>query len=213
MTQSRSDVDFLGGKYPKHVERSTGPFGWLGRCEIRHSLYDTSVVTDEPPAEAILSEYPEARRIVVAWRELRRGAAASVYRDHVYGRGPDQLEPGQTDTLDLLVQRSCWRMTDLADALRVEPSTATRSIQRLLKIGLAERKPHPDDGRVVMVSATPEGRDRHAGVARRRRQALVSILSTFSDTERQQLADLWEQFVQGLDKYTDDLCDWPNRNS
>ena len=60
-------------------------------------------------------------------------------RDHLFGAGEDALEPGQVDTLDLLVQQPAWRMTDLADALRVDPSTATRAVQRLVRAGLAER--------------------------------------------------------------------------
>ena len=82
-----------------------------------------------------------ALHIGTAWKELRRGAAMSILRDHMFGAGKDALEPGQVDTLDLLVQQPAWRMSDLADALRVDPSTATRAVQRLERSGLAERCP------------------------------------------------------------------------
>ena len=50
-----------------------------------------------------------------AWRDLRRGAAASSLRSKLFGEGESALDPGQVDTLDLLVEREFWRMGDLAE--------------------------------------------------------------------------------------------------
>jgi DNA-binding MarR family transcriptional regulator len=142
-----------------------------------------------------------AARIGQAWKELRRGAAMAVFRDHLFGAGPEALEPGQVDTLDLLVQQDAWRMSDLADALRVDPSTATRAVQRLVRAGLADRRISPEDGRVVMVSATEAGHERHAAIAKRRRASMGTMLAAFEPDERRQLADLLERFVAALDDY------------
>src|SRR5215212_358663 len=136
-----------------------------------------------------------AARIGTAWKEMRRGAAMSVLRDQLFGIGSDALEPGQYDTLELLVQRPAWRMGDLADALRVDPSSATRAVQRLVRDGLAERAASADDGRVVMVSATPRGRDRHHAIARRRRELMAAILAAYQPDERRTLAELLDRFV------------------
>jgi DNA-binding MarR family transcriptional regulator len=140
-----------------------------------------------------------AQRIGHSWRELRRGAAMSALRGQLFGEGDDALEPGQWDSLDLLVQRPSWRMSDLADALRVDPSTATRAVQRLLKAGLAERATCEDDGRVVRVSASDEGRARHVAISQHRRQLMAHILGRFDDDERERLAELLERFVSALD--------------
>lgn len=140
-----------------------------------------------------------------AWRELRRGASTGAVRDHLFGTGPDAIEPGQMDTLDLLVQHPAWRMSDLADALRVDPSTATRAVQRLERIGLAERRPSDADGRVVMVSCTRAGRDRHTRVAALRIRMLHQILAAFDADEQAQLASLLERFVAALDELVADL--------
>ncbi len=147
----------------------------------------------------------DARRIGLAWKELRRGAAMVVVRDYFFGAGDDALEPGQVDTLDLLVQRPSWRMSDLAEALRVDPSTATRAVQRLHRAGLAERSPCAEDGRVVRVSTTPAGRARHKIIAARRGEALGAMLADFDDAERHQLADLIERFVTALDRFAADI--------
>jgi DNA-binding MarR family transcriptional regulator len=146
-----------------------------------------------------------AQRVGTAWKELRRGAAMAAVRDWFYGTGEDALELGQVDTLDLLAAHDSWRMTDLADALRVDPSTATRAVQRLVRAGLAERRPSDEDGRVVMVSATMHGRACHEAISRRRRQAMESMLGEFDARERRHLADLLERFVAALDHLAAEL--------
>jgi DNA-binding MarR family transcriptional regulator len=156
--------------------------------------------TSPVPAQADLDDDRIlSQRIGHAWRELRRGAAMSALRGVLFGEGDDALEPGQWDTLDLLVQRDAWRMSDLADALRVDPSTATRAVQRMLKAGLAERATSSDDGRVVMVSATEEGHRRHDSIASHRRHFMASVMSAFDHEERRQLADLLDRLVQAID--------------
>lgn len=146
-----------------------------------------------------------ALRVGRAWKEMRRGAGTSVLRDHFFGVGADALEPGQMDALDLLVQRDAWRMGDLADALRIDPSSATRAVQRLVRAGLAERSASPGDKRVVMVSATQAGHQRHAAAARRRSEALARILAAYDPAERATLVDLLERFVDAIDQLVAEL--------
>ena len=105
----------------------------------------------------VAEEQELALRIGTAWKELRRGAAMVAVRDYFYVADSDSIDPGQMDTLDLLVQRPDWRMSELAEALRVDPSTATRAVHRLVRAGLANRHSGAEDGRVVMAAATGEG--------------------------------------------------------
>lgn len=130
-------------------------------------------------------------RIGTAWIELRRGAGSARLRDYFFGRN-EPLEQGQMDALDILMRRD-RTMKGLAERLRIEPSTATRAVQRVVKDGLAERYPSPHDGRVVMVRVTPEGQRRHGAVAARRAIALERIIGSFAPHERAQLADLLER--------------------
>jgi DNA-binding MarR family transcriptional regulator len=146
-----------------------------------------------------------AFRIGNAWKELRRGASMRQLRGRIFGEGDDALDPGQVDTLDLLVQRDSWRMSDLAEALRIDPSTATRAMQRLDRSGLSTREPNDDDRRLVMASATTLGRKRHEVIAERRRHMLSHMLSGFTPEERSQLADLLERLVHGLDEYAEEV--------
>jgi DNA-binding MarR family transcriptional regulator len=142
-----------------------------------------------------------ATRIGWAWRELRRGASTTILAERLFGKPgePDAVEPAQLDVLDLLTRRDRRRMSDLAAALRVDPSTVTRTLQRMEGVGLAQRAPAAGDGRVVMVQLTDEGRRVHAAVAARRATIMREVLATFSPAERDQLVHLVERFVTSLE--------------
>ncbi len=72
--------------------------------------------------------------------------------------------------------------------------------------GGVERFPSPEDGRVVLVRVTDEGRRRHGEVAARRSTAMMRILSEFDRDERAQLADMLDRFVEALDEVVGQLA-------
>jgi DNA-binding MarR family transcriptional regulator len=146
-----------------------------------------------------------AIRIGAAWRDLRRGASNAGVRDYFFGGEPEPLDGGQMDTLDVLITRESWRMSDLAEALRIDPSTATRAVHRLLKGELAERATDRDDGRVVIVRATGHGRRLHHRVDQRRGYVIATLMSAFTDSERTELADLMTRFVVELSELVKEL--------
>lgn len=155
-------------------------------------------VPDDPREREI---YDLALRIGLAWRELRRGASAAALRDYLYGSGAEAIEMGQMDTLDLLADGKLWRMSELAEALRVEPSTATRAIQRLVNAGLAERRTDNVDGRVVKVEINDKGRAAHRAVAERRVEMMSFIVSKFRRQELRDLAEMLDRFIGSVDTF------------
>ena len=149
--------------------------------------------------------YDLAVRIGAAWVQIRRGAAVGALREHLLGSGDEAVEQGQMDSLDLLARQPSWRMSDLAEALRIDPSTATRAVQRLVSSGLASRLSHDDDGRVVMVEITDAGRSRHGEVNVRRGHLMTHMLGAFAPAERPILADMLERFVSAVDEFVANL--------
>ena len=145
--------------------------------------------------------YDLAVRIGLAWREIRRGASTGPLREFLYGDADDSLEHGQADTLEMLARRESWRMSELAEALRVEPSTATRAVQRLERTGLAERRPSTEDGRVVEVQLTTKGREIIDQLGRRRVELFTHILRSYSLDELPQFAEMLERFVHSVDDF------------
>lgn len=145
--------------------------------------------------------YDLAVRIGLAWREIRRGSSTSAIRDYLYGSDDESIEQGQMDTLDLLALKPEWRMSELAEALRVDPSTATRAVQRLVNAGLAERRQSSDDGRVVYVVITDVGKSIFESVATRREELLTFIVKQYRRAELPVLADMLERFVTAVDTF------------
>ena len=99
------------------------------RADEAHRFARTDRIAAAPRYPVDLSDPIEADnafRIAVAWRELRRCATTPALRYQFFGSSHDALEQGQMDTLDLLLIRDGWRMSELAEALRVDPSTATQ---------------------------------------------------------------------------------------
>lgn len=143
-----------------------------------------------------------AARIGWAWRAIRRGATASQVRDAIYGIGGSAIEPGQMDALDLLVTVESCRMGDLAEHLRVDPSTATRAVQRLIKDDLAKKVHHDGDARIVHIAITDRGRRIHGEVADRRRAIVLDIMSKYTPDEQFMLADFLERFTVAMDEAT-----------
>ncbi|MCU7730275.1 MarR family transcriptional regulator [Actinoplanes sp. KI2] len=70
---------------------------------------------------------------------------------------PDVTLP-QFRVLVVLVARGPQRSSDIADELQVNPSTATRMLDRLIRKGLVRRSRSASDRRAVQVRATAEGR-------------------------------------------------------
>ena len=146
-------------------------------------------------------ELEVAMRIGRAWRDMRRGSTASDVRDSIYGVGGSALDPGQMDALDFLVLTPSCRMSELAEHLRIDPSSATRAVQRLIKDNLAERVEHEGDGRVVAIAATERGRKIHEQVANRRRELIFAVLEEFNEEEQHQFAEFLERFLTSVDSY------------
>ena len=150
------------------------------------------------------------RRIALSWRELRRGASGAALRRHLLGPDGPPLEQAQLDALDILVagptDSDGWRMSDFADAMRVDASTATRVIMRLERHGLAERVRSTDDGRIVVARPTASGRRMIKRVSTLRAAGMERLLEPFDPGEREQFAEYLERFVGSIDTFVTDVA-------
>jgi DNA-binding MarR family transcriptional regulator len=136
-----------------------------------------------------------------AWRELRRGASMHALRERIYQGDHGMVDLGLADALEVIDTLGACRMRDLAEALRIDPSTATRTVDRLVERGLVERVPDPDDARAVLVAPTAKGKKLRERVRTQARQAMGEILSDFTPAEAEQLAALMHKLVASVDRY------------
>src|SRR4051794_12571534 len=130
-----------------------------------------------------------AHRIGKAARELRRGATQDL-RLRAYA---GMVDLAQADALEVLVTDGPCKMSELAAALRVDASAATRTVHRLVEGGLVERSGAKTDGRAVVVSLTSEGRRVCSELSTRGVQAILDVLNDFDPSEHEQLAELLER--------------------
>lgn len=63
----------------------------------------------------------------------------------------------QSDALDALVEQGPLSLNDLAAALYLDKSTASRVVDGLERKGYAVRRPNPESGRSILVEATSGG--------------------------------------------------------
>ena len=146
------------------------------------------------------------RRIASAWRELRRGATGAALRSHPLGPDGPALVQAQLDALEILAgEADGWRMSDFADAMHVDPSTATRAVNRLQQLGLAERSTNGGDRRVVIARATAGGRKMINRVTTLRALGMQRLLEPFDEAEREQFAEYLERFVGSIDQLVAEL--------
>lgn len=86
--------------------------------------------------------------------------------------------------LVVLCARGPQRVADLAEALAVLPSTATRMCDRLAAKHLIRRSRSPQDRRIVHVAVTAAGRDLVDRVSDTRRQELRRVLDQMAPSGR-----------------------------
>lgn len=151
-------------------------------------------MAETPPAEIDVVE----ERIRAAWRDLRRAGSTGPVRAFLYE--PDApLDVAQADALDLIVTHAPVRMSDVASLLRVDPSTATRTVAKLQQLALVDRAVDPVDARVVLAVPSEDGRSLHARVRDRANDLLSDLLDTFDAEDRERLASLMERLVAAVD--------------
>jgi DNA-binding MarR family transcriptional regulator len=142
-------------------------------------------------------------RVFEALRELRRLSYRQLYVE-LYGEGREALEPAQYDALEMLLSQPEWRMSDYARALRVDPSTATRMLDRLVKAGVAVRSPSAVDARGINIRATRAGRLRRIRVVEGRRELMHEFLRVFTDDEIDTFIELMERLADNIAAVADE---------
>ena len=92
-----------------------------------------------------------------------------------------QRAPGRTG--HTFLERSATPK-DLATIEKVSAPSMTRTVNALVDLGLVARADDPTDGRQVILSLTPAGRETIKETRRRRHQWFASQLETLTDDER-----------------------------
>src|ERR1035438_8665380 len=95
-----------------------------------------------------------------------------------------------------LAARGPQRLADLATALGVDRSTATRMCDRLVRKRLVHRRRTNDDRRGVRVSLTAAGGELVAEVSRRRRAEIATIVERMPNAHHRPVVNALRAFAE-----------------
>ena len=160
------------------------------------------------------SELDEVRRAVAAF--VAAGADESVQRVvtavHRLSRRLDQWYDRQLADID--VSTGEWAVlselarsgedtpltpSHLAAAANVAPSSMTHRLDRMVERGLIEREPDPGNRTRVLVRLSDAGYELYAAAIRESDLVESDLLESLSPAEIDQLAELLEKVISGLD--------------
>ena len=99
----------------------------------------------------------------------------------------DNLSPTQLEVLAMVVRRGPLRLAEVASLEGINPTMLSRIVAKLEEAQLVTRVADANDGRVVHVAATDQGRGLYEVIHRQRTQALALALESLSFHERQEL--------------------------
>lgn len=111
----------------------------------------------------------------------------------------------QYRVLVVLASRGPQRLADLADALGVDRSTATRMCDRLVRKRLVSRRRLSEDRRGVRISLSAGGAELVAEVSRRRRDEIGRIVQRMPAAHR-------ERVVKALHAFADAAGEVPEQD-
>ncbi len=106
----------------------------------------------------------------------------------------DQVTLPQFRMLVMLSSRGPLRAGELADALGVHPSTATRMVDRLSADGLVDRHVNPGNRREVILSLSSRGSRLVDDVTRRREEQIAAIVAAMPERQRARLVGALRAF-------------------
>jgi DNA-binding MarR family transcriptional regulator len=138
-----------------------------------------------PSPDASRAGVPNDEEVIEAIILASRAMVAIAVRS--LAGNPDDVTLPQYRTLVVLTFGGPTRLADLAEALTVSPSTATRMCDRLVRKNLVSRTRDELDRREVKLAITPLGRKVVADVIERRRAEVGDLLRAIPVPLRGQL--------------------------
>lgn len=130
----------------------------------------------------------EANAVLTASRALLGIIARSV------ASALEEVTLPQLRVLVLLNNHGPLRMGALAERLNANPSTFTRSMDRMVNGGWVEREPNPNNRREVLLALTAQGRDIVDAVTKQRSSEIVGVLGKLSAQDRKDVLEALNMF-------------------
>jgi DNA-binding MarR family transcriptional regulator len=129
---------------------------------------------------------------------LVRAATRPALQLRFIAKAAVPVERSGYELLRVVADEGDVRMTDIAERLGVDASTASRQVKQLVEAGLLERKDDPDDGRAKRLSLTKEGLRAVGRLQSVRHDVFDSVLAEWPEADRAALAPLLARLAVDL---------------
>ena len=106
------------------------------------------------------------------------------------------LNATDIECLRLLSQKGTATPTELAKHTGLTSGATTAMLDRLEKAGLIERRPNPNDRRGTLIAPEKSSNAKMAGWFASARKAQDALMSTYSESELEVIADVFERFAK-----------------
>jgi MarR family transcriptional regulator, organic hydroperoxide resistance regulator len=106
------------------------------------------------------------------------------------------LRLGQYQVLRLLWDEDELTPREIADRLGVEMPTVTRTVQRMVRDALVERRKHPEDARSVFICLSARGRELRTPLVALIGEETEQVLLGFSAGERAAFVNMLERMAE-----------------
>jgi MarR family transcriptional regulator, 2-MHQ and catechol-resistance regulon repressor len=108
------------------------------------------------------------------------------------------LSVAQCYSLDAIGTQGQVTLNELAEALYIAPSTASRTVDELVRKGLAERRQDPADRRAVCLTLSPQGQALFEGLRQHLMQRQLAILQQIDPTSRRDVLTALQKLSQAI---------------
>ena len=106
------------------------------------------------------------------------------------------LNATDMECLRLLFQKGTATPTELARHTGLTSGATTAMLDRLEKVGLIERRPNPNDRRGTLVAPEKSSSEKMASWFESARNAQDKLISSYSESELEIIADVFERFAK-----------------
>jgi DNA-binding MarR family transcriptional regulator len=159
------------------------------------SLYPASILQERAvPSDDDLALADEVSGQLIRLLRLMDRRQTQYQAEH-----PDAVERATYFLLVHLVKGGPQRAGALAEAVHSDPSTISRQVAQLVRLGLVERTADPEDGRATLLAATAEGRRVFEENRRVRVERTAEMLEDWSAADRRKLAELLGRFTTAFE--------------
>jgi DNA-binding MarR family transcriptional regulator len=114
---------------------------------------------------------------------------------------PNAVERATYLLLVHLVKDGPQRAGALAEAVHSDPSTISRQVAQLARLGLVERTADPEDGRATLLAATAEGQRVFEENRQARIEWIAEMLDNWPVADRRLLAGLLGRFATEIENF------------